>query len=1229
MIQTLKRFTVESLFDAASKLLSKLNIQFDRETAEPIDVADLFDGIMPKYLTDALKAVENTYFIGVANDLSLQGNKSQDSLEDIADMVERGDKYDGMFIFACDAKPDANLTRSDATALTRAFNRIASANPVILLIRQNNLISLATCERTEFSSRRNQGSGEKLGKVNILRNINCDHPHRGHINILNSLGEKQFTTFEGLYQHWLTTFSNELLTKKFYSELSDWYAWAVQVARFPNDITTNEDDAKFNHEACIRLITRLIFVWFLKEKKLIPEEFFDEDYIKQNLIDNFNPHNRKGLLFFPEKSEYYRLVLQNLFFAMLNRPIVAEGKNTPNNRRFRTKVNNSGRNADYNVNNLMRYEQEFMDGGAKKFIALANSSVPFLNGGLFDCLDNKPNGLYYDGFSEREESLVQLHLPDYLFFGEEVGKGIDLSQWYGDKKKKKVSARGLIDILKRYSFTIEENTPLDQEVSLDPELLGKVFENLLAAYNPETQTSARKQTGSFYTPREIVQYMVDESLVAHLKRICGEELEPEYRRLLSYATEETSLSDEQRKAVMQAIYNCRVLDPACGSGAFPMGVLQQMVHVLRQIDPDNEMWHNFVIDRAIEKTKDAFGADDEEERKARLADIEEAFNRNINDPDYSRKLYLIENCIYGVDVQPIAVQISKLRFFISLVVDQNPTKDPKSNFAIRPLPNLESKFFAANTLIPLDSNRSLFTSTDDIQYYEKTLQELNHQLFLAKRNKDKQEIRQQMIDTRRMMAQTLENLGFLGADGYAQLTEWDMFDQNASSSFFDPEWMFGIKDGFDIVIANPPFVQIKKVREKDQYKSVGFDTFESTGDLYCLFYEIASKKLVPDGTAIFISSNKWLKSNYGASLRRYLLNDMNPICLLDLGPGVFENAAVDTSILLWSKQPYKGLTNISVIDDAFDLTNVNPIQVVLKSNDLWGIETFKYQSIKDKIEKIKTNLSNINVCLDYGILTGANKTFILSKERAINLITLDAKNKKIIKPILRGQDINRYSAQFNNIYLLCSHNGVKKEGVNPINIERDYPTLVPYFLSFGDQFINRGEQGDTIYNLRNCAYIQKFEQDKIIYADIVQDKGRFYYDNQKFYTNDTAFIITGSNLLYLTGLLNSSAFTFFYKNFYCGGSLGKKGLRYKRDFLLRVPIPMATDKVINHIQSLVIDIQNKKKLDVNANVDNIEQKIDFLVYHLYSLTYDEVLIIDPLTPIQREEYESYISESGK
>lgn len=448
-------------------------------------------------------------------------------------------------------------------------------------------------------------------------------------------------------------FSVEVLTKAFYNELSDWYAWAINIVRFPNDINDDTDDDKYNTESTIRLITRLIFVWFLKQKGLIPNEFFDQDYISENLLIDFNPHLQTGL--FKQKSlesKYYKAILQNLFFAMLNSPITPEGKDTISERHFRKDRN------DYDNNKLMRYEDKFLN--PQLFVDLANKTVPFLNGGLFDCLDDKDNGMYIDGFSDRDKVQSHLVIPDFLFFGDEAGKDIDLSEFYGDKKKKKVSASGIIDILKKYNFTVEENTPFDQEVSLDPELLGKVFENLLASYNPETKTSARKQTGSFYTPREIVQYMIDESLIAHLKRTVNNDFEEEYRKLMRYTDEELNLTDEQKKNIIQSLFDCKILDPACGSGAFPMGILQQMVHILSQVDPDNKQWQKIIKETTLYEMSKALDIQDEQARQEAIDDINRSFNKEVNNSDYARKLYLIERCIFGVDIQSIAVQISKL-----------------------------------------------------------------------------------------------------------------------------------------------------------------------------------------------------------------------------------------------------------------------------------------------------------------------------------------------------------------------------------------------------------------------------------------------------------------------------------------------------------------------------------------------------------------------------------------
>ena len=247
-----------------------------------------------------------------------------------------------------------------------------------------------------------------------------------------------------------------------------------------------------------------------------------------------------------------------------------------------------------------------------------------------------------------------------------------------------------------------ENTPVEEEIALDPELLGRVFENLLASYNPETQTTARKQTGSFYTPREIVNYMVDESLKAYLKQkledetgIKPEDAEAGLEILFTYTEKEHAFTAKESKVLIAAIDNCKILDPACGSGAFPMGVLHKLVHILHKLDPQNEKWKERQISRARQ-------LDDPAIREKTIEDIESAFANN--ELDYGRKLYLIENCIYGVDIQPIAVQIAKLRFFISLVVDQKKNSSRK-NLGILSLPNLETKFVAANTLIGLINRR--------------------------------------------------------------------------------------------------------------------------------------------------------------------------------------------------------------------------------------------------------------------------------------------------------------------------------------------------------------------------------------------------------------------------------------------------------------------------------------------------------------------------------------------
>lgn len=1239
----LKGFTVKPLFNACAAMLEHLHIQFNEVTRTPVPFASLYSTPLTKALQEVMTKVENTYFIGTVDEASLTGHVETKDAADVTYEASEG-RYAGMMIFAVNINMGESLTRTEMATLTRGFNRIAAAQPVILFIKYGHELALATCERSDYTQQ--WRDGEKLGKVSILRGINCEQPHRGHLDILESIGDKAYPTFEELYKHWMQVFSSELLTKKFYSELSDWYAWAVQVARFPNDLRTSEDDEKFNHESCIRLITRLIFVWFLKQKRLIPEEFFNERYIREHFIEEFNPHERKTLLYDAEQSKYYRLILQNLFFAMLNCPITAEGKEIPNNRRFRGDGQAGFKRDGYNVNNLMRYKADFKSGGAEEFVNMANSHVPFLNGGLFDCLDEKPH-FYYDGFSERKESLEQLYLPDWLFFGDEVGRSVDLSQWYGDAKKKKVSARGIIDILKRYNFTIEENTPLDQEVSLDPELLGKAFENLLASYNPETKTSARKQTGSFYTPREIVQYMVDESLVAHLKRICGDELESEYRKLLSYSTDETALDKEQRYQVMQALYNCRVLDPACGSGAFPMGVLQQMVHILRQLDPTNEMWKDFMIDLAIEQSRKAFSADAEEERKARLADIEEAFNQNINDPDYARKLYLIEHCIYGVDIQPIAVQISKLRFFISLVVDQKPTTDAAHNFGIRPLPNLESKFVAANTLIPVEYDGSLVESAPEVIKHKERLKELNHKIFLAKRNVDKQRLKAEIKETRKALAKAIEDTGFVGHSEAELLASWDMFNQNASSSYFDAEWMFGVKGGFDIVIANPPYVEAKKLKYIASYLKGIYDVYSGTADLSIYFIELGLNLLHEGGELTYITTNKFFSTGYGKKIRHLISNkDISRIVDFEQVE-VFENVLVSSTVISVGNRnviPNNQFTYAKFYrlkQEEFrkqfvgHKENLGTYPQDILDEQEWSFADLTGLRLKAKLEYGSTRLGDIDgVNIYRGVTTGFNPAFIISNELRDSLISSDSRNRYVIKNLLQGRNIRKWYYNESDENLLFVpwhfplHNDTTITGASIVaerELKRQYPAIYQWLEKFKQELSERNQDETGVryewYALQRCAasYYPEFERQQKIIWGLTADKWAFALDSEKHFLPSNGYILTSTmlSLNYILGLLNSKLLQHYFS--YVGVMTAGGAYTLKAATISTLPFKIASNTA--DIADVVQEILNVKVDSHDADVSRFETKIDFLVYHLYGLTYDEVLIVDPETPITREEYE--------
>jgi len=372
-------------------------------------------------------------------------------------------------------------SRTELAQITREVNKIFPM-PVMIIFRHGQSLTLSIIDRRLH---KRDAQKDVLKKVTLIKDISIASPHRAHLEILFDLSldelrrVQKFTNFVELHQAWQKTLDTKELNKRFYRELANWYFWAVKNVSFPNDVDNDKDDTVFNSESVIRMLTRLIFIWFIKEKHLIPENIFDEKELK-GMVKNFNTAG---------STVYYRAILQNLFFATLNKKI--------EERAFATDGTFEQNKKNYGIKNLYRYSSDFNI--SKDAVMKMFAGVPFLNGGLFDCLDyedEKGKVLYLDGFSRNPKK--QSQVPDKLFFAHE--HIIDLSDVYDDKKKKNEKVKGLFEIFNHYKFTITENTPIEEEVALDPELLGRVFENLLASYNPETQTTARKQTGSFYTP---------------------------------------------------------------------------------------------------------------------------------------------------------------------------------------------------------------------------------------------------------------------------------------------------------------------------------------------------------------------------------------------------------------------------------------------------------------------------------------------------------------------------------------------------------------------------------------------------------------------------------------------------------------------------------------------------------------------------------------------------------
>lgn len=1176
--------------------------------------------------------------------------------------------------FAMELKGD-QYARGKLAQITREINK-HSAAPIMVLFKHGGTLTLSIINRRLH---KRDSSRDVLEKVTLIKDIAVADPHRAHIEILFDLSLDQLqqrhgvTNFVELHNAWQKTLDTSELNKRFYREIANWYFWAMDQVTFPSQ--NPESDVRVrNATGVIRLITRLIFVWFMKEKKLIPESLFDQKTLKTIL--KYEDKN---------DSTYYKAILQNLFFATLNQEM--------GEREFRKRTSQKrGRDQHYMVPFLYRYKRYFKnpDQALKLF-----EDIPFLNGGLFECLDrldpeDSKKILRIDGFSDREDN--ELRIPDDLFFSPE--RAIDLDEVYGTRGKR-YKVRGIIGILNRYKFTVAENTPIEEEIALDPELLGKVFENLLASYNPETQTTARKQTGSFYTPREIVNYMVDESLIAYLEsrltapreeqtefvqrtppgqeRLFGKpepvqtelspsaktvsdeerkEIHDKLRHLFEYSDVPHEFSEEEVEVLIDAIDHVKILDPACGSAAFPMGILHKLVFILDKLDSDNEKWKDKQIGKVQNTIKSAEQIDDVnvrettiKELEARIEDIEQAFENNAL--DYGRKLYLIENCIYGVDIQTIAVEISKLRCFISLLIDEN-VDDSRPNRGVRALPNLETKFVAANTLIGIEKPQQGILLNPEIIRKEDELHRVRERLFTAKAPQTKRKYREQDKQIRNEISVLLKKDGF-PREITERLAQWDPYDPTYSADFFDMEWMFGIREGFDIAIANPPYIRqesirhLKPVLEKERY-----EVYNSTSDLYTYFYEKSYNILKNNGICTFITSNKWMRAKYGGKLRRFLKEKAVLQQLIDFGGFQVFEATVDTNILIFQKLSGRATAehkvNITLIEEDYQAEESINSYVQSKTFEILqkalNEKAFAFADentlgIKQKIEEAGTSLKDCNINIYRGIITGFNKAFIIDNSTKERLCEEDSKSIEVIKPILRGRDIDKTYYIWAELWMIIIPSGWTNKNRGRKSPEaffkETYPAIYNYLEEIGDR-IERGEikakgkglygrddQGDYWWELRPCDYYSEFEKQKIVYPDI-NYRLTFCLDEKKRYLSNTAYFLRiREDSRYTLALLNSSLLDWYYQ--FITSQLGAKGIRHFSIYIEQLPIlelsksdqqPFVTlvDQILARTQSDDY-LQDPKR---QAEVQDLERQIDEKVYRLYGLTDEEIAIVEGKKP---------------
>ena len=525
---------------------------------------------------------------------------------------------------------------------------------------------------------------------------------------------------------------------------------------------------------------------------------------------------------------------------------------------------------------------------------------------------------------------------------------------------------------------------------------------------------------------------------------------------------------------------------------------------------------------------------------------------------------------------------------------------------------METRFIAANTLIGLEQQQTL--TSNRARDLERELSDNRERHFHATTRQHKRKCQQKDERLRAELAEELKSTG-MSTDDAEKISQWDMYDQNGTAEWFDPEWMFGITEGFDMVVGNPPYISHDKIPKqlKAQIKN-HYQSYEPFADVYCYFIEKALELQSKRGILSFITSNSYLRAEYGAPIRNLLLSKNMLLRMLNIEDSqVFESAIVNVAIIV-SRTPTNSTDDSCfVVNSPFsgnsfaDFVKINGFNYPQShfNSKSWNLAEPKLVELQKKLESSGKTLEEFQTKIRLGIATGSNEAFLIDEDQKQEFCKKNPINAEIIKPVLRGRDISRYSYTLSGQYILLSKNGV--------NVERDYPDIYKHLKSFGNKFKNRGAQGQHWTNLRACSFYDDFKKEKIVWIEL-SDLGRFALCNEEVYLLNSAYFLLPPPSIdskFLLGILNSSTIR-FYLNLVAETS-GMGTSRWINNYVKEFPIPVVVHEQQTEIIEIVNQILDAKGTDPDADVSTLENEIDKLVYALYDLTPEEIAIVEGAT----------------